>query len=486
MILGVNPYFSSYAEGAQTSTLGKPLYDGSVDRVDRNIGPMTRRQIHYLNVNTTDIPTFVQSSTAKTIGVNITVQVESKDASFNQGAEIFLEKFHKLGAGELTGTHHFNSAMRAISDFELLDGGIIIRHHYNVAEWKMPYKYELVGVNMIDVGKSLYFPESDGSTTISGIVFNKWRQITAIWLYTDEYKLKSEKVNIENLTYYSEVWMDIAQHTAVSKLVTILPTLDKIDQYGRAELEAAIEAAKAGAYVKSTAYNEIMAIAFDKIRTTYASDFKQQTLEIKQILQELSKIGVKPQGLTPIPSSDEIQFPSQSRAGIFEQLNTQAETKMASSQGLSAISTYGKAEKANYSAIKYAAEVDQLSMNIRFDNISNKVIQEIHRRAIQIGVQIGEIPNRVQYWKNPNAYNRFSYLRNVKIDIEPGKTAAANTLDLRNGLKTKKEIVESRTGRKYEDFLEESIDADILEYNTRKRKYEAAGIPFPPIDAVVS
>jgi capsid protein len=479
MILGVNPYFTSnYAEGAPVSTENKPLYDGNVDRVERNLGSKIRRQTHYLNVNNTDIPTMVQSATARTMGVSITVQVDSKDRAFDRSAEQWLEKFHELGAGELTGKHHFNSAMRAISDFEMLDGGILIRHHYN-SEWECPYKYELVGVDMIDTGQSLYFPEADGSVSISGIVFNKWRQITHIWLYTDDFKTKSEKVPASDFTYYSEVWMNIAQQSAVSRLAAVLPTLDRVDQYARAELQAAIEAAKAGAYVKSTAYNEIMQIAIEKIRNM--ASLNEQAAEIRPLLQEMSKLMVRPFGLTPIPSGDEVQFNPQGRDGIYGQLNDTAETKMASSQGMSAISMYSKAEKANYSAIKYAAEVDQLTMNIRFDNISQKVIREIHIRAIRVGVQIGEVVNRVVYWSNQGKFNRFKYLRNVKVDIEPGKTAVANNLDLKNGLKNKKEIVETRTGIKYEDWLDQQIEAEILEYNMRKEKYEAAGVPLPTI-----
>jgi hypothetical protein len=67
------------------------------------------------------------------------------------------------------------------------------------------------------------------------------------------------------------------------------------------------------------------------------------------------------------------------------------------------------------------------------------------------------------------------------VDIEPSKTAAANEKNLALGIMTEKEIVEKRTGRKYEDFLDEQIDAEILRIQKRTKAFEAAGIPLPEL-----
>ena len=454
---------ASYAEGATKTTLGKPLYDGNIDRADSTSASKVRKQTHWLNVNTADIPTMVQSATAKTIGISISTQVESKNEVFNREAEELIEEHDKVGVGEMTGKYHFNAAMRAVSSFDLLDGGILIRHHYST-EWEIPYKYELVGVDMIDTSKFTSYNSTE-SLTIAGLVFNKWNQITHIYLYDTEDKRSSTKVPYENITYYSEVWVSIGQQVAISRLSSILPTLDKIDQYGKAELEAAIEEAKAGAYVRSTAYNEIMRLAFEEINKL--NDFDKQVVEIKTILQQLSKIGVGNYGLSPIPSGDEVVFNNSKRDSIYGDLNDNSEMKMSSAIGMSSLGVYSKADKVNYSAMKYVSETDQLSASIRFDNISNIIIDDIRARLVQVGVQIGRITPRAAYWKNPRSFHKFRYLRRIKIDIEPAKTAMANKTNLELGLKTEAQIIESTEGIRYEAFIKKANEQALFKFKEK-------------------
>ena len=458
----------TYAEGAKKSTAGKPLRDDNFDKISPKSAVDTRKQTHWLNVNGTDIPAMIAKATARTIGVSVNVQVESKDEKFNNEAESFLEYFHEIGIGELTNKHHGSSAFRAISDFDLLDGGIIVRHHYMTA-WKIPYKYELVPVDMIDIGKGSG-RKNDLDYTLNGLVYNKWNQITHIWLYTTDDKITSEKVSIKNITYYSDVWVSLGQQTAISKLSSILPKLDQIEQYAKAELDSAIEAAKSGAFLKSSAYNEIMLISRDQIAQKMPVS-KQSKLDVavdyaKPILDRLSSIGIKPYGLTPIPKDDEVTFDTRKRDGVFQQLNNNSEMKMGAAIGLSDITVYSKADKVNYSAIKYISETDGLSASIRFDNIAKKILNDINKRAIEVGIQIGEITTRKAYWENPNKFHKFRYLRQIHIDIEPAKNAGANKINLELGLKTKSQIIEERDGVKYEKYLakqSETIKMEIME-----------------------
>jgi len=454
--------YRTYAEGAKKSTLGKPLYDGNIDKIDGTSASKTRRELHWLNVNTTDIPTMVASATSKTIGISINTQVESSSKKFNQQAEELIEEHNKVGVGELTNKFHFNGAMRAISNFDLLDGGIMIRHHYNT-EWAIPYKYELVGVDMIDTSKHTRY-EKDKPSTVAGLVFNKWNQITHVWIYDTDDKRTSKKVPYDNLTYYSEVWVSIGQQVAISKLSSLLPTLDQISQYGKAELDSAIEEAKAGAYLRSTAYNEIMKLAMDRLNEANGTSFEGKVLEIKEVLADLAKIGVGNYGLSPIPSDDEVVFNTSKRDGIYKDLNDNSEMKMSSSIGMSSLGVYSKADKVNYSAMKYVSETDGLSASIRFDNISNLIIDEIRSRLVQVGIQIGRITERVAYWKNPSKFNKFRYLRRQKIDIEPAKTALANKTNIELGIKTEAQIIEETEGVKYETFIKKKNEQELFKF----------------------
>ena len=487
-----NLFLGSYVEGAKSATAGKPLIDGNLEANASTFPRQVRKQTHWLNVNGTDTPTMVSSLTVRTVGVSISVQVESPSPSFNKEAELLIEEHARLGVGELTGRHHFNSSVRLISDFDILDGGIIIRHHYN-NDWNIPYKYELVGVDMIDVSKTQHIFAKDGDfTTINGIVRNKWGQITHLWLYSNENKTRSEKVPYGHITYYSDTWVSLDQITAISKLASMLKTMDQSLQYGEATLNSAIEAAKAGAYLQSQAYDEVMRVVSEAVAAEVPNASSRNSIAtvvdiVKPILHQFSNIGVKPHGVTPIASGDNIIFDPTARDNQYKALNDNNEMKMSSSLGMSKVGTYKQLSDANYSAIKAGMEMDQQSADVRFDNIKNKILFDIHTRLIEVGVQTGRIRGRFAYWKKPTAFNKFRYLRQNKIDIERSKNALANKTNIELGIDTEADIIETMKGIKYEAWLDKDIeqrelkarkmlDLEVKLAKQRKEAFEAAGL----------
>lgn len=451
-------YRGSYADGAPVTTQGKLLPSGNTDLLGSATPALIAKQVRTTRVNNTDINAIVVSVTNKTVGISVNTQVESKSSTFNKQAEAWIKKHNQIGNGELTGTHHASSAYRAKSDTEITEGGFMVRHHYNNA-WEMRYKYELVSVDMIDYNKNTSFMGLEKTNyTRYGMVFNKWNQITGLWLYKDANRRESELVSYKNLTYYSEGWLSLGQRIALTRLVSILPTVDRADQLSIAALQSAIEAAKAGAYIKSSAYNELMQLVNKIIsETTRGGDAKDaigrvQDL-VRPILQDLGNLGIKPHGVTPIPSQDEIQFDPRKRDSEYLNLTNKADLKMSASLGMSDIGVFNKASDANYSSIKYTLETDQLTCNTRWDNLTNKVINEINKRIIEVGIQLGAIKDRVAYWKNPEAFNKFRYIRQNNIDTEPAKNAIANKTNISLGLDTVANIIEKKHGIPYEDFL---------------------------------
>jgi len=490
----------SFAEGAKTITAGKPRSDSNIDISYPSFARTSREQIKWLSVNEPDIEAITTAMTTKTMGVTINIQVESKNSKFNNEAEEYLEEFtnfefingEEMSVCELSGAHNFDQSVDIMDRFIQKNGGIIIRHHFSNS-WRIPYKFEVVGVDMIDVMKSTPFL-IDGEkteTTRNGIVRDKNGKITGLWLYTNELKTKSELVPYSNITYYHEVWINIDQQTAVSKLTSILSRLDMTTQYGVAELEAAIEEAKAGNYIESSVYAELMKVVGDIISAQSTSGNALQRIGtvkdlVTPILKDMSNLGIKAKGLTPIPLGDKIQWNTSKRDSAYKDMNENSEMKIAASQGLSDIGVYSKASDANYSAIKATLETDQMTADKRFNSISKKIFFGIFARAIQVGVQTGRITERVAYWKNPNQFNKFRYLRQNKIDIEPAKNALANKTNIELGLKTKGRIVEEATGQKYEVFKEESYQQDLLDITyevklekARQEMYKKEGIEMP-------
>lgn len=490
-----------YAQGARKITQGQPKIDGAIDIKDPRFGRIMREQINWLNVNEPDIPAVVSSLTAKTIGININVQVESKVSSFNAEAEELIQEFcgfeivnnREQAICDLSGKLHFASAARVMSDFAALHGGFIVRHHF-LYVWKIPYKFELVGVDMIDVSKTTWSRsgESREPTTINGIERDVYGKITHVWLYNTLDKRSSTRVPYSDITYYSEVWVNIDQQSAISKLTSILSRLDDSTQYAVAELQSAIEEAKAGHYIKSTAYNQYMSIIAEEVAkeipsiNSSADRISRAKDLVTPILRGLSNLGIKSDRLTPIPASDEVLFNTSRRASIYKDMTSNSEMKIAAASGMSDIGVYSKAADANYSSIKYTLETDQRTADIRFNDLSNRVFFGIFSRLVQVGVQMGRIKDRAAYWKNPNAFHKFRYLRHNKIDTEPAKTSAANEKNIALGLKTEGQIIEQAEGIKYETFLAKKSEQALLKLQhdidlklAEKEAYEKAGLTVP-------
>jgi len=498
-----NFFNEMYAEGATTSTAGRPLIDGNLDTKAPSFPAKIRKQTHWLNVNGTDIPSIVRTNTNKSVGVSVSIQIESKSKTFNKEGEEFLTEFAEKNVGELKNKHHLSRAMRTMSDFNLIDGGYIVRHHYNYSEyekgnWVFPYRYELVGVDMVDITKTqTIFQKERNETTINGLVRNKWGQITHIWIYSTEDKIESTKVPYSDITYYSDTWTSIDQQTAVSKLTSILKTLDQSLQYGVATLDAAIESAKAGHYLQSQAYNEVMKVVSEAVRAQVpnasdAQDIAKVVDLVKPVLRQLSNLGVKPHGVTPIALDDTVLFDTSKTDSEYKSLNDNTEMKMASSLGYSDIGTYKKASDANYSSIKATIEMDQITADISFDDMTKGSINEILSRALSVAVQIGRITDRVAYWKNPRSFHKFRYLRQNKIDIEPAKNATANKINIAQGIDTPANIIETRYGIKYEDWLKKEeeqrelkadrdLALEIRLLTKRQKAFEKAEVEDPNI-----
>jgi len=141
---------------------------------------------------------------------------------------------------------------------------------------------------------------------------------------------------------------------------------------------------------------------------------------------------------------------------------------MSAAAGQSAQITYQDSSDSNYSSIKAMMAFASIEWGIRFDDLKNEVIDIVMEKVISAGV----MTNKIQipdYFQDPDAYHKLEYVRVTEIDIEPLKTANADTVKLENGTISKREIARRR-GRNYEDVLIEQLDDELLEIELRKQK----------------
>lgn len=444
----------------------QPVTDESIEKIDISFAKNVREVIRWYGANGTDIPSVVNANKAGIIGTKVNIQSRIKDnPELNTQIEEYIGDFSSDENCEVTGRWHLDEVWRSMVEFTDKDGGFLVRHHFN-NEWEIPYRFELIEVGMIDTSKNF-----EKNNVLNGIKKDKYGRITGIYLFTDQNRRISKLVSKSELIYYSPVWISLSQYTAVSKLATILPSIDNLEQYSDAELKSAIEKSKAGRYWKTSLYDDIMKIA----RQT--QDSKAKNENISKLMKRISEQAVKPQGLTAVPRDDEIVSDSNNTDSIYTALTNNSQLKVSSSQGLSSQIVYQDPSKSNYSAIKAMLALAQINWSIEFDNLSKKVMTPILKNVIKAGVTAGHLQID-GYFNNPKQFHKFDFMRVSEIDIEPMKTATANAKNIENGTHSKRELI-SRRGRNIEDVYREEIEDEIQKEKLKKEMYAKAGVQIP-------
>lgn len=431
----------------------EPITDDDIERIDVTFARKTREAVRWLAANGTDVGAIVNADISGIIGssVNIQSRIEGED-EINSQIESYIDEW-SLDC-EVSGRWHLNSALRSIVEFTTKDGGFLLRHHYN-NKWNNKYKFELIEVGMIDISK-----DEAKNNLLNGLQKDEYGRITGIWLYDNQDRQTSTLVSYDNLIFYSPVWISLSQYTAVSKLASVLPAIDKMERYTDAELQKVIEDAKAGRYWKTSMYDDLLKI----VKSTKDEDVRRS--QLSTLMKTISDKGIKPSGLTPIPLGDDVVKTENLSASIYPNINKSSKQNIASSQGLSAQVVYQDSSDSNYSSIKAMMAFANIQWNIKFDDLYKQIIYPILRKVVMMGVDDGSI-TIPDFYSNTRKYLKFEVMRVTEIDIEPAKTAQADKVKLENGTISKREICRRR-GRNYEDVLREVLEDEALEIEMRK------------------
>ena len=356
-----------------------------------------------------------------------------------------------------------------------MQGGIIVRHHYN-AEWEIPYRMELIGVDMIDTSKN-----NREENVKNGLKKDSYQRVIGIYLHDDEDKRSSSLHTMEDMDYVIFGWMSLSQYTAVSRLVSILKTLDSTSQYTESEVRAAMERAKSGVYWHTELYDVIM--------ETLNEEFKEEGLskseiahEAKELLERLAQRGVGKSGATPTPKEDSITKVDSKTDSVFDTISNQSQKKISSAMGGSQVSVYRDIDKGNYASIKAAISFDEEDCKIIFNNIEEYIISEYLERLFTIGVQMGFIRlSRNKFFKDKEKYFEWDVLRTSRRVINEKDDAIATAKNLETNVTT----ISAEYGRRGLDYIEEQekqIDLDIKVELMRKEKYKNAGLALPIVE----
>ncbi len=461
---------TSLIQGSPESTFGKVLQDGSVESYG-DFSKRSRVEINYHNTNGTDINAIRLAAVSGTVGSTINIQSRTGNPSIDNSFEDLIQEHSQVGNFEVTGRWHSSEFWRQTIGFELIQGGVLIRNHYN-SKWSIPYRQELVGVDMVDISKSIVTENVQ-----NGLKKDNYGRVTDIYLFDDYDKRKSSLHSAKNMTYFSSTWISLSQYTAVSRLAAILPTLDAVLQYSNSEVKAALERAKNGVYWHTELYGTILEALNEEFKNADSAD--ERITEARLLLEGLSRKGVGVSGATATPVEDKITQIDNKTDTVYETITNQSQKLMAAASGGSQVGVYKDIEKGSYSSIKAAISFDEEHYKIEFDKLKNIVINDYLERLFQIGVQTNRVKlARSKYFSNPRKYMKWDVLRTSRRVLDEQKDATATSKNLETGV-TNLNIEYSRRGMDYFEEEMKKTDIEIQVEAARRQKYKAANLPYP-------
>lgn len=463
----INYIINSSIIVGDSSVPSSRMFDGSLetygDYVERS-----RKQINYHAINGTDIPAILEASVAGVIGAGVNIQCRTQDSKVNEEFEDFCEEHLMPKNFDVYRDNDRDESLRLIQRFSLQNGGLLIRHRYST-RWNIPYAIELIGVDMIDTSK-----DNLNQKTLNGLVKNKDRAITGIWVYEDDQKTKSRLISMKDMVYYRRKWMSLSQYTAASKLSVILPMLEQALAYSQAELDAAIERAKAGAYWHTELYDLVADVLKKELesRSSQATTTKEKLKILQDSIGAVASRGIKPQGLTATPKDDTITTIDSKTDSQYSTFTDETQKSMSAAVGSSQVSAYKDPSKSNYAGLQYTGASDEESFRMDFSYMENQFLKDYCARLFEVGVQTGRISvDKKEYFNNPRKYHKFDILRTSKKVTDKDKEAKANAKNLESGATTL-DIIYSEKGKDYMTVAKKQIDKklDIEQYEQEQRK----------------
>jgi capsid protein len=470
-------YNSALIQGDKVADMN-PTFDGSLEEYG-DYARRSRKQINYHSLNGVDIPSILEASVAGVIGSGVNIQCRTGIKAIDESFEEFLELHSEPNNFDIKKDDSRNEMFRHIQRFATQNGGVLIRFRYSL-RWKIPFKIELIGVDMIDTSKDNYF-----TNTLNGLQKDKDGAITGIWIYNDYKKTSSRLVSMTDMVFYRRKWMSLSQYTATSKLAVILPMLEKALAYSQAELDMAIEKAKAGSYWHTELY--------DTVTDALQSEMKKMSNEgaslpaklkiVDDTIKKIASRGIQPKGLTAIPKDDTITTINSKPDSQYETFTNETQKSMAAAVGSSQVSAYKDPSKSNYAGLQYTGASDEETFKMDFDYMVSKLIKEYCKRLFAIAVQIKAIPlSKEKYLKNPEKYHKFDIWRQSKKVTDPDKKAKANERNLKTGADTLSAIY-AEQGRDYIAEKKKEVLAQLELEQWEKDEREKRGLAIEIIES---
>lgn len=473
-------YFSTLFKGSP-KTANKAKADGIVEAYSE-IGKKTRKQIFYHYLNGTDIPALIHTATTGIIGEGLSIQSRTGNVDIDNAFEDLISEHSERNNFEVTKRFSRDDALIMSISEKMRKGGLLVRHR-NSNRWNIPYKLEFIGVDMINVSK--YDRENN---IVNGLKKDKDGAVISYFIYTDDTRISYTEISADEISPYMDLWMDISQYTAVSRLSQMLPELDDMLEYQRQELAAATDRSQGSVFWHTKMYDTVidaMNGLYQKLKAEQkeitSDNFAELTEIQRTITRKMSAEGIIPGGVKAIPAEDKVTQLTSNTATVYEAFNENNKNNLTASQNRSRVITYKDMKNTNWATINALSSIDEKQNATDFRQLKEYLLDDYLKRLFTVGVATGKIPlTWNEFYKNKRKYFQWEILRQERVVSDETKAATANDKNLKNGLITKQEIYAKRR----KDYKTEILQQHKVEIELRQEieaMYKEAGYDDPYI-----
>ena len=390
------------------------------------------------------------------------IQSRTNNKEFNQAFEKEIRLWSRRYNCELTGRYYLGSAERTMVDeYAVKSGGFIVRHHYN-KKWKQGYKFEIIPLALIDTNETHI-----EKNIINGLKFNKFGEITSIFIYTDVLKSTSTEIPYKDLTLVVNMWADITQYTGVSPAAPLLEALEYIDSYKASEMEGAKQKADNPLLIKTPYFTDLMKAEAKESKSVLSFDSISELFSARRLDK---KNEVK--GFTYIADNEDAIEVGGGGDTIYNDMYANETRGASASIGLTASSTVGEMSSSYNEALR-GVQSEEKEFKGVFDDIIELCLREMIEVKLLNGLILSGRIKADGYWGDEYQYREIVFMRKEVDHIDPSKTSKATTENLNNGSTTLIDVLASK-GTDYEDHIQKEIDYELK----RKEMFKSNGLEY--------
>ncbi len=424
----------------------------SGDATDRYSRDGVKARARDLERNSDIMNSVIGAFKRNVVGGGFQVQAKTEETDLNKAIEKAWKRWCKKQNCDVTGRQSLNQMIRMAVGRKKVDGGILFVKRYT-KDGFVPFKLQMIETDELDNGT--VWPKHTGNKVVGGIEYNGWNRPVGYFI---------RQYDIDGYGQKEPVWIDAkdvifyftirrpTQLREMSDMAQTIPRIRDITEFMTAvSVKERIEAClaifiKKGLPVTGLGSGKLGRFGGQEDRVSYDGKL------------------LSPGMIKELNVGDEIQVVNPTGQGADATSFTKLQQRLVGAgQGISYEATSRDMSEATYSSARQGMIEDDLTYGEEKELLL-EVLDEIYETFIISAVLCGAL-SIPRFWEEKERYLAHEWTQEPRPWIDPQKESNADSVALRTGQKTYKQIA-AENGRDWRDQIDDM--AEVLEYGREK------------------